>query len=212
MLRSSRYKFIFIHAPKNAGSSIAGQLIPYADFRPIKYITTPMRKLGFPVNLGAEPLSAHSTASEILELLGDSYFSYFSFGFTRNPFDRIYSLYSYIKFSKVRNPHGYKLAHCTGVNDYIANVLGVTHFPATQFDYFYSAEKQLIVSYLGKVESMNQSLQYISQKLSIPLTLKHVNKSQTQPRSESLTDDSIAKITDYFHNDFEPFGYKRFIS
>ena len=51
----------------------------------------------------------------------------------------------------------------------MANVLGVTHFSATQFADFYYAEKQLIVSCLGKVECMNQSLQYISQKLSIPL-------------------------------------------
>ena len=64
-----------------------------------------------PVNIGAEPLSAHSTASEIRDLFGHSYSKYFSFGFSRNPYDRIYSLYSYVRYSKVRSQKVSKLRH-----------------------------------------------------------------------------------------------------
>lgn len=207
MLRSSRYKFIFVHAPKNAGSSIASEFFPYADFRPIKYITTPFRRLGFPINIGAEPLSAHSTAAEIKDLLGKSYSNYFSFGFSRNPYDRIYSLYSYIRFSNVRNPQGPKIKDCAGINDYVNNYLGVMHLPKTQFEYFYDHCHQRIVSYVGSVESMRESVDYISKQVKIPLNLKHINKSSNKPRQERLTSQSIKKINNYFKDDFYAFNY-----
>ena len=208
MLRSTKHKFIFIHVPKNAGSSLSEQLIPYSDYRPIKIITTPLRKLGFPVNIGAEPLSAHCTATEIKKLFGASYINYFSFGFTRNPYDRLYSLYSYIRFSPVRNPNGQKLASCSGINDYVRNFLGTQHSPKTQYEYFYDDNDQLIVSYVGRVESIDQSIFYVSEQLGLPLQLQHLNKSSSKPRAEILTKDSIRIINNYFKNDFDYFNYE----
>ena len=209
MLRSTKYKFIFVHVPKNAGSSVSEQLIPYSDYRPIKLITTPLRKLGFPVNIGAEPLSAHSTASEIRDLFGHSYSNYFSFGFSRNPYDRIYSLYSYVRYSKVRNPEGFKIKTCTGINDYIKNFLGIKHSPKTQFDFFYDQDRHRIVSFVGSVESMDESVSYISDKLNLPFKLKHLNKSLKSPRNDPLTSESIIKINNYFKDDFDAFNYER---
>ena len=207
MLRSSRYKFIFVHAPKNAGSSVAGQLIPYADYRPFKIFTTPMRKIGFPINLGAEPLAAHSTALEIKNLLGNSFHDYFSFGFSRDPYDRLLSRFFYSKYTKVRNPYLSLFKNCPTVNDYVSNVLGTTHFPKKQVDYFYDHQSKLLVDYVGKVEQMKLSLEYISAKIGLNIPYSHVNKSRNKSAYDALSTSSIDKINKYFMLDFTEFGY-----
>lgn len=68
---NKEHKFIFIHIPKNGGTSIA-------------------RSLGF-------NLTTHHTAIQIKQSLTDTYKDYFVFAFYRDPIERFLSLYNYAR-------------------------------------------------------------------------------------------------------------------
>lgn len=69
-----KYKCIFIHVPKVAGSSIE-RVIYQTD----------------------KWLVGHVKASDYMKFDKDKFDSYFSFGFVRNPYDRVVSAYHYLK-------------------------------------------------------------------------------------------------------------------
>ena len=56
---------------------------------------------------------------------------------------------------------------------------------------------------------MDESGEYISDKLNLPLKLNHLNKSFKNPRKEPLTSESIIKINKYFKDIFDAFNYER---
>lgn len=89
MLISHNYKFIFIHVPKTAGTSITEALYPYVTK---EWSTIERRK-----KREEEGFSPHLEASS--EKL-KKYDKYFKFGFCRHPVDRFFSLYNFIKNTK----------------------------------------------------------------------------------------------------------------
>ena len=69
-----KYKCIFIHVPKVAGTSIERSI-----FETNKW------------------LIGHVKASDYIRIDKNKFESYFSFGFVRNPYDRVVSAYHYLK-------------------------------------------------------------------------------------------------------------------
>ena len=79
MIISASRQFVFVHIPKNAGTSISAVLMPFADGQS-----------------AALPDTTHETVPALLsrhpELAG-----YFKFAFVRNPWERLVSLFFYAK-------------------------------------------------------------------------------------------------------------------
>lgn len=106
MIASPSRKFIFVHIPKTAGTSVATVLGRVLD---------PVTDVHFthgnwhPENLaaaGLDPavkLGKHATTPQIIRAMGkDAYADHFSFAFCRNPFSRAFSSYKFIR-QKARN-------------------------------------------------------------------------------------------------------------
>jgi hypothetical protein len=74
-------KMIFVHIPKNAGTSIESVFL------------TPEYKEKYPINL----IQRHATIHEIKKVFPDKYNSYIKFAVIRNPYDRMASWYHYVK-------------------------------------------------------------------------------------------------------------------
>lgn len=90
--------FIFIHVPKAAGTSVTRVL---SSFTQVGDAEVGGSEFGEAV---AEPyrtrfgISKHSTAREIREIVGDVVWSTsFTFGFVRNPYERAFSTYRFLK-------------------------------------------------------------------------------------------------------------------
>lgn len=82
MIISHQHRFIFIHGPKTAGTSIADALIPFCG--PDDII----------VQHRSHGLNKHEGSEGIREFAGeDVWNSYFKFTFERNPWDKMVSLY-----------------------------------------------------------------------------------------------------------------------
>lgn len=87
MLVSHKYRAIFIHIPKNAGTFV-WKLLKFVDPDLVEYYKQTSRK------------TLHHKASEIKNILDFNPNGYRVFCVIRNPYDNIVSLYEYTK----RNP------------------------------------------------------------------------------------------------------------
>jgi hypothetical protein len=74
-------KMIFVHIPKNAGTSIESIFL------------TPEYREKYPVS----KIERHATIHEVKEVFPDKYDSYIKFAVIRNPYDRMVSWYHYVK-------------------------------------------------------------------------------------------------------------------
>ena len=87
MLISKKLKFIFIHVPKNAGTSIHHALINYSDYG-CRYQTSQipyyLRKF-FGNNLPVSLSPFHVTAEQLSQKIGQRWNDYISFAVCRNP-------------------------------------------------------------------------------------------------------------------------------
>ncbi len=98
---SHRYKCIFIHIPKTAGTSINSFFYPGTKF----HYASPDYKRLFGWCPKRKLHMQHATARQLIEtnlITEEHWNTYYKFTFVRNPWDRAYSDYIWIKnFSKV---------------------------------------------------------------------------------------------------------------
>lgn len=73
---SHKYKFVFVHIPKNGGCSIIDALLPFCDEDVFKY--------------------GHAFQSQYYNKFPEVQ-DYYQFAISRNPFDRVVSAYHYLK-------------------------------------------------------------------------------------------------------------------
>ena len=97
MLISHKHKWIFIHVPKNAGSTATWALGQYADIEGAEYkeLVNSMPPKNDRIDLN---FYQHDTASVIREKLKEQEFNYddyFKFGIVRNPWARCVSKWNY---------------------------------------------------------------------------------------------------------------------
>jgi hypothetical protein len=176
---SSKKKFIFVHVPKTAGSSIEYALSDYSDDKVTKipgdnvdirdkhiYLLTICKRIGY------------RKCNE-----------FFKFTFVRNPFDRIFSYFRFYKKINTRDfiKFGRKLSDNTiylsaeskilDFNDWIIknynNISQIDIWP-----YIVDEKGDVIIDFIGKYENINMDFKKICEILEInDVALPHINKS-----------------------------------
>jgi len=200
--------FIFVHIPKNAGSSVAKAL-----------------------NMET---SWHHTAHSYRELLGClAYARRFSFAFVRNPWDRFLSLYRYARLDESRYhsainpeeaPYGkhedYDLlqgasleecAHylrkgCLQHDDFI------NHW-RPQSDWLTDEDGRVIVDFVGRVESIDEDFRTLSRHLNLAVDgLPVTNTSSSSGTSEdyriAFTEEARKIVAQHYREDIKRWGYR----
>lgn len=205
MIRSSRYKFVFVHIPKTAGSSVTSALLPYSDPLPLRWLSSPLRKIGFPVNLGPIPLNSHATCSEILDLFGSSFFDYFRFAFVRNPYDWVASTYYYI-LKDSRHVRHRIVSSYSDINEFVAKDIMAHHYPS-QSSYVYSNDGTLLVNKIACFENLNEDFNYITSQLNLKISLPETNRTNKPSPCSVLSRESLFAIKQFYEIDFLNFGY-----
>ncbi|MDR8051201.1 sulfotransferase family 2 domain-containing protein [Burkholderia cenocepacia] len=208
MVYSDALKFVFLHNPKSAGTSIRTALEPYDDSNGRYWHCTYSHQHARLVD------QAHICASELAEHgLLDKVSSYFTFGFVRDPYTRFLSAWDEHRFQ-------HRLSDQTDINEWIhthltsANVRydwRYIHFCPQHF-FFYSGRK-CVADFIGRFEHIDDSWFAIQKLLgcSIPLGTANI-KGGTEVRSlDSLTAESIHLINELYDRDFSLFGYTKYI-
>ena len=184
MIYSDSHKFMFYHIPKTAGTSMHSVFKQYG--------------------VSAHVNEFHWTRARshtAVEHTWDKYKGneYFSFAIVRNPYDRMFSLYNFLKRRRViketleefinkmdREPSQFKLLNYNGV---------------------------VPLSFVGKFENLEEDFNFIADKINIteryknlPKLFKAVNNGNYK---EQINNELKAIIDEKHHDDFINFNYKK---
>ncbi|MBT9097362.1 sulfotransferase family 2 domain-containing protein [Methylovulum psychrotolerans] len=215
------HKFIFVHIPKTAGTSLTSALEKYTHYCDLEIggtafgeqIQSPYRK-----RFG---LAKHSTAKEIRNVLGTvAWAQTFSFSFVRNPFSRCLSTYHFLrKWDAPNSEISRKIRGFNSFDDYVlSDIWQETNGPDELFRpqiYWLRANintNSLLVDFVGQVERINEDFATILHSIGIPeskrpSTLPKLNSSQPSALTDIKNQAVIDKIITKYRADFETFGY-----
>ena len=183
MFINHEHKFIFIHIPKNAGTSIRNSF-------EIEGYDKKVVKKNWP----------HDTCLEIKDYCGEEVWNeYFKFAFVRNPYDRLVSYYHFHKSPQYRHPSRankgtFKWWLRKGIDSNIKK---------TQSSYLNSE-----IEYVGRYEDLQDDFNIVCANIGIePYILPKWNVS-THEHWEYYFDKKMKEqVYDLFQEDFQRFDF-----
>jgi hypothetical protein len=175
-------KCVFVHIPKVAGQSVEHVFIERAGLTWDTRAPLLLRENDDP-SLGP-PRLAHLTAREYVEcghMTAAEWEEAFTFSFVRNPWARMVSMYKW---------HG--LHRHISFKTFVCDKLRQKYFKEKffffrpQWDYISDEAGNVIVDFVGKLESINEDFPAVCQRLGWdPVPLPHKNKSSGGPLSSN---------------------------
>lgn len=214
MILAPEKRFIFIHVPKAAGTSINSALSLHDAFHPVRGAKADARrkhaeKIGLPA--AAAELGVHASARRFIAALGrETYDRYFSFTFVRNPWDVAVSWFHY----RLINPTvaGHQAAEAAGsFAAYAKTVLtrADAHvWVGLQHPLLLDDAGGLAVDFIGRFESLADDFDHIVRRLGLTtLKLDHFNQSYHAPWAQLYTRETFAIVGALVARDAELLGY-----
>ena len=210
---SHKYKFIFLHIPKVAGTSIERFLREIDLEIPQKVL----RKRGFSHFLNDHP-------------------DYFAFSFVRNPYDRLVSAWKWgeLKFSKEGKLPFYKKERPVPFDEYVLLTTDLKYrkdnqnlwseydeyHTLPQFEFFphlnggnYFTDKirsDFTCNFIGRFENLHEDFNAVCSNIGIKeFKLPHVYNSKTFKQTFDWSDSLKNKVYLYYKKDFINFNYDK---
>jgi len=195
---SYKYKCIFVHIPRCAGTAIKKKLFD---------------------NLGG-----HRTIREWRKEYPVQEKEFFTFSFVRNPWDRLVSNFEYARMeesfwhggSKVVHPKYALLKNKTFeelVDLLYSRRLRIDHLRQRQGNRHFFSQSFFIgdgscLNFVGRYERLQSDFQKICNELHIESSVVCLmNKSVRRPYQEYYTDETINKVAQIYQNDIRNFNY-----
>lgn len=205
MIINARHKFIFVHIPKVAGTSISTAL---------ENIPGTLRHwvAGTKHETLAELQRHINTRRTIIDrLLSRSPENYYTFAFVRNPWDRMSSFYKYL----VENRPKPEIDTVWSFKDFLQQAEnGVAwiqdlYSMKSQLDYFTYNGGMMKLGFLGHYEYLAEDIASVAESIGHPIQLHHHNSSSntgTDYRDE-YDEVMIEIVRSIFSEEIEQFGY-----
>ena len=187
------YKTIFIHIPKNAGTSIKNYF-------------------GMGGQKDIEPLKQHDTIYDIKEKIPNKYKSYGKFAIIRNPYDRMVSWFHYLKIKT--NPTNFITGEVNEEQFEFKNNVDFQSWLKDPLKYFMYPKEFLNTqcSWIDdtvdilKYENLKNDLEnFFKKEIKIP----HVNNSNHDDYLAYYDDQCLNLVYEKYKEDFEKFNYKK---
>jgi hypothetical protein len=143
------------------------------------------------------PRLSHLTARQYVEcryLSPELFGDYFKFGFVRNPWDRMVSMYKYFGYQRI-----------CGFNEFVCRDFGkdlwrtMRWFVCPQTEYLCDENGELIVDFVGRYEALQADFHEVCRRLGLPPTdLPHVNDTRSgQARADTTIGRELRKLKSY---------------
>ena len=212
MIISHKHKFIFIHIPKCAGSSIVTALRGCYGLDSIEKLkNTDLND--FAVFKGdakygnADYLRQHSTYNKVKEYFDKNNFNiknYFKFSFMRNPWERVVSYYEYAhKMTAISNAEWCNKIASMSFFEFI------TKHTESQLNWVCNKKNNVAVDFLGSGRNIQKDFNIICDKLGIPQQqLPHKNATKHKHYTEYYDEETKQIVADNCAKDIEYFNYK----
>ena len=239
MVISHKYKFIFVRVAKTASSSLLDYKTGPIRLEKVKYEKSIKEIRRHSAKTGDSPVpnflyenfdsvddfcSFHQINdwSHIPLFLAKAYikpwqyYSYFKFGFVRNPFDRIVSAFEYSKkWYKTHSKSSEifrkseRSLHLGNFKKWILREYGANGKLGkygSQSEYVHGCD------FIGRFENLDEDVKYAINKIDPALytPLNKINKSESSKKhySEWYDDETIEIVSNLWAKDIENFGYK----
>ncbi|MDT0556638.1 sulfotransferase family 2 domain-containing protein [Patiriisocius hiemis] len=151
---SHKHKCIFVHVPKAAGISIEEIFL---DDLNLNFQNRMALLLGKNTNKSlGPPFVSHLTSSEYITqhfITQKQFETYFTFGWVRNPYDRVYSFYKYLGYKSLMSFEKF-------VINYMPNLINdknIKYFLQPMWNYL-SIDGKIAVKYVGKLENIESDI------------------------------------------------------
>ncbi|MES2665927.1 MAG: sulfotransferase family 2 domain-containing protein [Pseudomonadota bacterium] len=232
MIVSKTNNFIFVHIPKNAGTTIETLLLkhlnPESDmhFSPRAQIPDNRALFGIPPET---TIDKHVTTPRLRAAMRKADFdSYFSFSFSRNPYSRCYSCYKFLiaaanrdiaikERGKVLPPHleKHRISRAKVLDMSFDDICADLPTSAMSYGLMRTQTTWLpqpnSVNFVGSLENLSQDLHHIYRTVGLPLeslaTIPRENVKTTTGGWRGMSAASAQAIRKFYAEDFERFGY-----
>jgi len=205
---SDKHKFIFIHIPKCAGTSIYKVLMPENNWRNINHT----KHGGWDKKNKIQ--KQHATAIQTKEFYCLDFNDYFSFTFVRNPWDKMASDYLWMTNSDGRRRKGTFLEYLNNENDFdLENLKKETFYRydhiLPQTDFILNKKGERMINFVGKFENLQEDFNVACDKIGVPRKeLPHENATKHKHYTEYYDDETRQIVAEKYAKDIEYFGYK----
>ncbi|CAA0122743.1 Uncharacterised protein [Halioglobus japonicus] len=234
------YNYIFIHVPKAAGKSVKQHLTrhtygtvgryqmqlgfaldalgSYASARPgLNNLLPRLAGIGSAPQIRDYclrqqlPSSAHLSAQQVCELLGEQPFSaMFSFGVVRNPWDRCLSAYYYLRDKPFHPLH--KTASSLSFEAFVqAMESGEIPHMGQQALWLCDKQGKLLVNFCARVESINKDMARVNDTIGLHGRSFQARTNVSEKRDRSYrnhyTDKAAETVSRLMQLDIELFNY-----
>jgi hypothetical protein len=200
MLVSLAHKFIFIHIPKAAGTSMVHALRRFS--RP----SLPRRILQG-AGLAAPtvpPLPDHATALGARDALPpDLFAACFKFAVVRNPWAWQVSFFHYIR--QHRKHWQYASVSRLSFAEYLDWRIRSDKF--LQKDFVTDESGNMLIDFVARFENLEEDAAQIFRKIGVDATLPHRNRSRHDDYRSYYDDRTRELVADHFRDDIEMFQY-----
>ena len=199
MLVSLERRFIFIHIPKAAGTSIIHALRPYAR-------ASLPRRLLHRVGFGGSSLPQlpdHAKALDVRAAMPEVFANSFKFAVVRNPWAWQVSYYHYIRQNRKHWQHA-EVAPLSFAQ-YVE--WRVVHDRLLQSDFVVDDDRKLMVDSIARVESLDRDAVAIFDRIGVETRLPHRNRSRHDDYRAYYDDRTRALVAEHWAEDVERFGY-----
>jgi hypothetical protein len=214
MILAPDKRFIFIHVPKAAGTSINAAFSMCDAFYAVRQSNAAARaahaeKVGLP--RAAAALTEHASAKQFIAALGRDIFSeYYSFAFVRNPWDVAVSWFHYRLINPAISGHAEAAAagnFAAYVKRHLAGPEGAK-LVGLQYPFVVDDTGEVAVSFIGRYESLERDFSLVTRLLKVEaLPLDHFNQSYHPAWAGLYTRETFAVVAGLVAKDAVLFGY-----
>ena len=201
---SFKHKFIFIHIPKTAGTSIVKSLSLYSEdiinsngnIKPSLELIRLAREKNIRINN-----YKHFTYNQYKQLLGDKIKDFFIFSTIRTPYERIPSIYYY------SNITGVSLTGFIGAIQNGVHIIPSIGIQQNMIDTFIGDVEDI---FLLRFENLNEDWKNLLDKLNLPyLSLDYLNVGRRIDYNNLYLDSRLlVVINKVFGEEIEKYGYE----
>jgi hypothetical protein len=201
---SPNHKYVFVAVPKTGTHAVRQALRPHMGAGDMEQVGLFVKRQ-FPIADLAKVGHGHISLEQLRKFMDPAKFAeYFKFAFVRNPFDRFISYCSFI----TRERGAFKTDPQKVMRRVLANPPSehVLFWPQNTF--LVDGEGKLLTDYIGRVETMQQSFEFIASKIGVPaVQLQKVNATERSAYRDYYDQELIDGVAKLYADDLRLFEY-----
>ena len=211
------YKFIFVHIPKNAGTTATKILSTYTYWSDLELGGTKFGESLAPIYANRFGIGKHTRAETIRNILGEQVWDRsFKFALVRDPFARTFSIFRFLRQWKDW-PNSHIMNDFTTFESFVTSKFflessGPDGMFNPQFTWVTNMNGNIVLNHVGKVENMSDSFRILNEASNLSISInkiERINESGAADEHQAAyTDAARAVVMKRYQRDFVLFGYK----